>query len=405
MTAELTELGAEQLARVVEISRNLNSSSDINELLTYIIKEAASLTGTEAASILLLDPHTNTLNFMAASNDLSPEMAMTPVPLDSSIAGAVLKENRPLHIADVTADPRWNHNVDQTIDFVTREILGVPMHNADQKPVGVLEAINKLEGQCTQQDVELLSILADIAGVAVEKLRLIKELSELDQLKTDFIAIASHELRTPLAIILGYAAFLREDAPDDRIGHLDSVLGAANRLNGLIQEMLNFQYSDADVDSLTVTPVDFVALVKKAAESKMMTVEAKGHTLRLELPAEETLMVPLDARTIEVVIGNLLDNASRFTDNGGLITLSVTPGDGEVRLCVQDNGIGIARDQWERIFRRFYQVEHHMSRRHGGLGLGLSIAKDLVELHNGRIWLESQPGEGSSFWISLPMTV
>ena len=105
MTAELTELGAEQLARVVEISRNLNSSSDINELLTYIIKEAASLTGTEAASILLLDPHTNTLNFMAASNDLSPEMAMTPVPLDSSIAGAVVKENRPLHIADVTADP------------------------------------------------------------------------------------------------------------------------------------------------------------------------------------------------------------------------------------------------------------------------------------------------------------
>ncbi len=405
MTVELTGLGAEQLARVVEISRNLNTTTDINELLTYIIKEAASLTGTEAASILLLDPHTSALNFMAASNDLSPEMAMTPVPLDSSIAGAVLKENRPLHITDVTADPRWNHNVDETIDFVTREILGVPMHNADHKPVGVLEAINKLEGQCTQQDVELLSILADIAGVAVEKLRLIQELSELDQLKTDFIAIASHELRTPLAIILGYAAFLREDAPDDRIGHLDSVLGAANRLNGLIQEMLNFQYSDANVESLTVKPVDFLALVKKAADNKRMTIEAKEHSLRLEMPQEEALMIPLDAVTIEVVIGNLLDNAARFTHDGGQITVSVVPGDDEVRLCVRDNGIGIPRDQLERIFRRFYQVEHHMSRRHGGLGLGLSIAKELVELHNGRIWVESELGKGSSFWIALPRQV
>jgi signal transduction histidine kinase len=397
-----TRLTAPQLARLVEISRTLNSKTDLKELLTYIIKEAADIMNMEAASILLFDSYSRQLNFAASSGEIVSQLADTPIPLDGSIAGMIFQENGPVHIPDVSTDARWNQQVDKTIDFETREILGVPMHNAEQRPIGVLEAINKLSGQVDSNDIEMLSALADLAGVAVEKARLIEELSELDQLKTDFIAIASHELRTPLAIMLGYLSYLREEAPANMAGHLDSVLRAANRLRNLIQEMLNFQYTDADAKSLHLARIDLVTLARNVCQEKMEAALAKDHQVDLQFP-RDPLWAFVDAATIEVAYGNLIDNAIRFTPEGGQITIRIERQQQEAWLTIADDGIGIARDKQERIFKRFYQVEPHMSRRHEGLGLGLAVAKELVELQQGRIWVESRLHEGSKFYVSLPL--
>ena len=250
-----TLISHSKLARMVEISRVLNSKSDIDDLLTYIIREAASLTESEAASILLLDRKTRQLRFKAASQ-MQPEMIDMPVPLNNSIAGAIITTNRPLIIDDVGKDPRWNPDVSQAIEFRTRSILGVPMHDME-RPVGVLEALNKQEGNFTYEDVETLAILADLAGVAVERARLIEELrrantelNELDQTKSSFIALASHELRTPLSVILGYVSFLRDEATSETAEQLDYVMTAAVRLRSLIQDMLNFQYTAAGENKL-----------------------------------------------------------------------------------------------------------------------------------------------------------
>ncbi len=407
MRTRFAKLGVERLARMVEISRVLNSATNLDQVLTYIIKEAATLTNTEAASILLLDPDTRDLYITASSNEIPPQLATTPVPLDSSIAGAILQANRPMFIPDVAQDPRWNKGVDEAIEFHTQAILGVPMRDVDRKPVGVLEAINKIEGEFTRQDAELLTILADIAGVAIERARLTEnlrrayaELNDLDQLKTDFISIASHELRTPLSVILGYLSFLREEASPEMAGQFDTVLDAAVHLRGLIQDMLNFQYVDTGRETLSLTQVDLAGVVRDMATERDETAVAKQQTIVVNLP-DEPVHILADRGVIEVAVNNLIDNAIKFSPQGSRIEVTVGRHGEEARLCVCDEGVGIPGDQIDRIFKRFYQVEDPLNRYHEGMGLGLAIVKELVELHDGRIWVESEVGKGSSFFIAL----
>lgn len=405
-TGPLPSLAENKLVRMVDISRVLNSTTDLDELLSRIINEAADLMDTEAASILLLDPNTRQLHFKASSNDIPKQMANMPVPLDNSIAGAIFTENKPMYIPDVTKDGRWSQKVDEAIEFKTKSILGVPMHNVNQEPIGVLEAINKKRGSFTKQDAAMLTVLADIAGVAVEKARLIEqlkaanaELNELDQIKTNFISIASHELRTPLAVILGYVSFLREEADPSMAQQFDSVLEAAVHLRGLIQDMLNLQYVDAGQTAERET-VDLSQLVRKMEVDEDGTVDAKGQTLTLEI-RDEPLFVEVDPAMIEVVINNLVGNAIKFTPKEGQIEIEVMRNGGEAWITVSDTGVGIPQDQVERIFKRFYQVESALVRKHEGMGLGLSIAKDLVEANNGRIWAENRKPNGSRFTMAF----
>ena len=404
-TASLISHG--KLARMVEISRVLNSKSDIDDLLTYIIREAAALTESEAASILLLDRKTRQLRFKAASQ-MQPEMIDMPVPLSNSIAGAIITNNRPLIIDDVGKDPRWNPDVSQAIEFRTRSILGVPMHDMD-RPMGVLEALNKQEGNFTYEDVETLAILADLAGVAVERARLIEELrqantelNELDQTKSSFIALASHELRTPLSVILGYVSFLRDEATLETAEQLDYVMTAAIRLRSLIQDMLNFQYTAAGENKLNLKQVDCVEMLKEIVDSRDETAIAKQQSITINLPAAK-IPVFVDMGMIEVVINNLLGNAIKFTPQGGHIEIALSTKADEVWFTVSDDGIGIPSDKLERIFTRFYQVEDHMRRHYEGMGLGLAIAKELIELHHGRIWVENKQPKGSKFFVALPL--
>lgn len=409
MSTEPIKLDAARLARMVEVSRILNSTTDVDKLLTFIIKEAAVMTNTEAASILLLDPNTRQLFIKASSNDVPDELAATPVPLDSSIAGAILKSNQPLYIPDVSADPRWNQEVDEAIEFKTKQILGVPMRDADKSPIGVLEAINKLEGSFSRQDAATLAVLADLAGVAVEKARLFnelqqanKDLNELDQIKSDFISIASHELRTPLSVILGYISFLREEAGPEMANQLDSVLDAAIHLRNLIQDMLNFRYVATGASALNLDMLDLAKVIDEMNVDDDETAVAKQQTITINLPPFR-LPVEADRDMMQVVMDNLISNAIKFTPQNGRIDISITRHGQECWLSVTDSGIGIPEDQLERIFRRFYQVEHALDRHYEGMGLGLSIARELVELHNGRIWAENLDGQGSRFTVALPL--
>jgi signal transduction histidine kinase len=409
MTSKPISVNPKTLARLVEFSRILNSATNVDALLYYIIKQAADLTGAEAASILLLDAHTRQLHFRASSNAEHDEMANIPVPLDSSIAGAILTENRPMLISDVSKDPRWNPTASQSIQFETESILGVPMHDVERKPIGVLEALNKQNGRFTREDAKTMTILADIAGVAVERARLSEDLeqayeslNELDQLKTDFIAIASHELRTPLAVIMGYVSFLQEAADEATTSQLDSVMNAAIHLRDLIQAMLNLRYVDAGETNLSVNTMDWVEFCRDIAEPFTETAVTKRQTITLQLPAAP-LVVRADPNVLEVALNNLINNALKFTPADGTIEIALKQQGNEAWFSISDTGVGIPEDKLERIFNRFYQIEPALVRQHGGLGIGLSIAKDLVELQNGRIWAESIENQGSTFIVALPL--
>lgn len=402
------QLTSDQLARLVDISLTLNSTLKPQTLLQNIIQSAAALLDCEAASILLYDEQRGQLNFTTASGSDPNQLAEIPVPLEGSIAGVVFRSNQPLVINDVAHDPRHYAAVSQQVHFNPHMLLAVPMRIRDQV-TGVLEALNKRQGSFNEEDTHLLSVIASQAAVAIHNARLVQalqkaydELSRVDKLKSDFMAIASHELRTPLGVILGYATFLKEDTKGELSEHANIVLNSALRLRALVEDMTNMNLLQIGEVRLQMVPLPIQQPLSAALAEITFTAEVKNQTLTHSFPAEP-LQVLGDPSKLERLFANLLNNAIRFTPEGGTINVSAEAVHNEVRVAIQDNGVGIPPDELENVFKEFYQVEDHMRRRHGGMGLGLAIARGLVRLHNGRIWAES-PGEnqGTTIRVVLP---
>ena len=399
-----------RLNRLVEISLALNSTMDVRALLALIMQHAAEVTDAESASIMLYDPNANELRFVAATTSpIQKELMNIPVPLEGSLAGAILQENRPIVLDDVSNDPRWYRIADAQTGFLTRSLLGVPMRYKDE-PIGVLEAVNKREGTWTADDRRNMLVLAALSAIAIKNAQMLDqlrraydELDQLDKLKNDFISIASHELRTPLSVILGYATFLKEEAQGEASAHAGAVLNSALRMRNLIEDMTNLRYLKLGQAELVCEHIPLAALFKAAQTDVQSMAEAKGHTLEVDWP-DMSLVVSVDRTKFAMALTNLLNNAIKFTPSGGHIRLTYRRKPRAVWIVVEDNGVGIPTDQLTRIFEEFHQVEDHMTRRHGGMGLGLAIAKALVEAHGGRIWAESAgPGQGSTFIINLPL--
>jgi len=398
----------EALNRMVQVSLRMNSTLKLQPLLEYIMDAATEIAGAEAASILLMDKNTNELSFTAATAGSDDLMGLV-VPLEGSIAGLIISENRAIIIDDAAHDPRHFKNVDQAVEFQTRAILGVPMRIRENL-IGVLEVLNKREGRFNDEDLRHITILAAQAAVAIENARLItaiqkanEELEKLNKLKNDFIAIASHELRTPLGVVLGYASFLREEAEGEMGEHADQVLQSALHLRNLIEDMTNLRYVQIDKAELDMKVVPLNRILTAAHADVIELAEAKEQVLLLE-QSEHLVEIVADALKLEMAITNVLNNAVKFTPPGGVIVLSSEEHSNEVWIRVQDNGSGLEEQKRERIFDQFYQVEDPMTRRHGGLGLGLTIAKAIIERHDGRIWAESAGlGLGSTITIALPV--
>ncbi|HSH05532.1 MAG TPA: GAF domain-containing sensor histidine kinase [Anaerolineae bacterium] len=406
-----TNISQKRLARLVEVSRSLNSPNDLDTLLRRIVSEANDLVDTEVSSILLLDPYTRELRFRATSDTSQASLGNFLVPLDNSIAGTVLLKGEPIISEDVSTDDRWNPEVATSINFKTSTMLAVPMYDDESNPVGVIEAINKTDGsRFTPSDVETLSAMASLAGIAISKARLIGELraataklSELDKLKSDFLAVVSHELRTPLAMIVGYAALLREDAEmdEDASLQLDSVMSAALHLRDLIQDIFNMKYVDTGNSQLNLSNFDIRNVVTQITTDRQDMADAKRQTVHLSAPSQPVI-IEADRNMVDVVLGNLFNNAVKFTPDGGEIFVSIEQKGNEIWLSVRDTGIGIPEEKLEQVFDRFYQIEDHLTRSFAGMGLGLAIARELVIQHRGRIWAKSEPGNGCEFHVALP---
>jgi signal transduction histidine kinase len=398
------------LARLVEVSVTLSSTLDLRQLLTYIINAAAELLNTEAASIMLYDDKLNELRFAAATGSDPHELAQIPVPLESSIAGAIFIENKPMIINDVSQDPRHFGGVGEKIRFTSQKLVGVPMRIKD-RVTGVLEAVNKRDGRLfTEADSRILAILASQAAVAIENARLVEhiqeaysELGKLDKMKGDFIAIASHELRTPLGVILGYATFLREEAKGEAGEYAKAVLDSAVHMRKLIEDLTNLRFMEVGQMSLHREPVSMIDLLQDARKDILPLADAKAQKVIVHPSANKVICIA-DRAKILVVLTNLLTNAIRFTNDGGVIEMQTITKGSEAWIQVKDNGRGIPQRDLDNIFQGFFQVEDHMVRKTGGMGIGLSIVRGTVKLHGGRVWAESEgEDKGATFTFTLPL--
>jgi signal transduction histidine kinase len=345
---------------------------------------------------------------MSATGPAADQLAEIPVPLEGSLAGLIFRSNEPLVINDVANDPRHYKKVGEQTSFQPRSLLGVPMRRGG-KTTGVLEALNKRSGDFNDTDAKVLAVVASQAAVAIHNAQLMHdlqrahaELSRVDKLKSNFLALASHELRTPLAIITGYAEFLRQDAHGTLSAHAERVLEAAVRQREIIEQMTNMNLVQLGALDLRRTRAALPKILADVCAQTRAEAEAKQQKLLVKLPSER-VEIDADVERLALVFKNVLANAVRFTPSGGVIEVSLQLAPKEVAVVVRDSGVGIPAGELLHIFKDFYQVADHMTRRHGGLGLGLAIARGIVQLHGGRIWAESAgPNQGASVHVALP---
>jgi len=412
LTSSITETEIREktrkIARLVEISAILNSTLKPDVLLQNILQSAAELLECSVISILLYDERVNELRFAATTSVNIDQLEQIPVPLENSLAGTIYTENRHLVINNTKDDPRHYNEVGEEVGLEVDSLLGVPMRIMD-RVTGVIEALNKKEGEFTDFDVSLLLVIASQAAISIHNANLIQalqkanvELSQADKLKRDLMAVASHELRTPLGNILGYATLLHEDAIEPNKPLAESILKASTKLRAVLDDIANMNLLYTGEADLDLTNTTLQQVIAYAREEVSQTVAKEDLRVTYLLP-EDPIPLEIDLPKMSVVFVNLLLNAIRFTPKEGEITLSVEDRKDEVLVSIADTGKGIAEENLEKIFEVFFQEEDHMTRRYGGLGLGLSIARGLVTLHGGKIWAESEGlNQGSVFQVVLP---
>ncbi|MGZ4409411.1 MAG: ATP-binding protein [Gaiellaceae bacterium] len=251
---------------------------------------------------------------------------------------------------------------------------------------------------------ELGDLAANVNRMNDELRRVYRELESASRHKSEFLANMSHELRTPLNAIIGFSQVLRErmfgEINEKQQEYLEDILSSGNHLLSLINDVLDLSKVEAGQVELEINPFSLSEALERGVVMVRERAMTDGVQLVLELdPAAE--LVEGDERRIRQVIFNLLSNAVKFTPPGGRVELKSARFDGEVRVSVIDTGPGIATEDQERIFEEFQQTEAGAGQREG-TGLGLALSKRLVELHGGRIWVDSEPGDGSAFVFTLP---
>lgn len=401
-------LSPEQMKQLVDLSVQLNSTLKLDDLLQLIIRTAAELLHCEAASILLYDEKQPHLFFVATSDSHADQMMQVSVPIEGSVAGTVFRTNRPMLLTKAEQDPRHYDAVSKKTGVQVHSLLAVPMRIHDRL-TGVLEALNKTGRDFDEEDQAILEIVASHAAVAVNNARLVEALQialhkahDADRLKSDFLTLASHELRTPLGIIIGYATFLREDAQGELSEHAEHVLNAALKMRALVEDMTNLTLLETDGLIYKTKSVSAQSILEASAREVQTLADAKAQRLVFDMP-ESPILVSVDMEKTASALFNILNNSIRFSPIGEQIILGArTEGNGAL-VWIQDNGIGIEKDQLDNIFREFKQGEPPLTRRYGGLGLGLTIARGLITAQGGRVWAESDgPGTGATFKVFLP---
>lgn len=397
-----------QFARLIEISLTLNSTLDLDRMLEFIIGSTTDILDCEAAAILLYDDKNERLYFAASTGSDPEKLAEIPVPIDSSIAGRIFTTGSPEIVNDLNQDPRHFQKAGEEVEFVTRSLIGVPMH-IRENVIGVIEGLNHLDGPFTQHDVDILMVIASQAAVAINNTRIMndlqkayEDLSQIDEIKSEFIAIASHELRTPLLHILGYAQMLQEETEGES-DNVSRVVDSAMKLRILVDEMTNMNLLEMRSQELHWEQADVQQILMDAYQEIAQTLKTKGHTSQFDLP-KEPLYVRADPEKLGQAFVNVFSNAARFTPENGVIKIGLEQRSNQVHITIQDNGIGIPETELESVFDRFYQVESHLTRSESGMGLGLPISRGLVELHEGKVWAESGgENQGTAIHITLPL--
>ena len=408
---EETQRRAVQLAVASEVARDAIATLDVDQLLDETVRLISERFGFYHAGVFLVDEEHEHAVLRAASSEGGRRMLARGHKLavgKVGMVGYVTDTGEPRIALDVVEDAM--HFVSPDLPE-TRSEMTLPLRVRGEV-IGALDVQSTDEAAFTDEDVAVLQTMADQLANAIENARLFAEieqtaerLKELDRLKSQFLANMSHELRTPLNSVIGFSRVILKgiDGPltDLQRTDLQAIYESGQHLLGLINDILDISKIEAGKMELVIEDVNLREIIKGVMSTAIALVKDKPIKLQQTI-APDLPTVRGDVRRIREIFLNLVANAAKFTEEGFIhLTAEATPA--EIVISVSDSGIGIPPDKMDVIFEPFTQVDASSTRRAGGTGLGLSISKHFVEMHDGRIWVESTSGEGSTFYFTLPI--
>jgi signal transduction histidine kinase len=402
---DLTALG--------EVGRAVSSTLDLRVVLKTIVERAVELSGTNGGSIFYYREGRFELGETTGlGDDVIASFRKLDISAGQTGLGEAIAMRQPLQVPDILKRPS-NPLRDAAIEAGFRAGLIVPLLGSEG-PLGALVLQRRQPGEFSAPVVSLMQSFADQSAIALENARLFEEIAQksheleiASQHKSQFVANMSHELRTPLAAMLGYAELLQEGIygapPEKFLPILTRIRSNGKHLLGLINTVLDISKIEARQFKLNLAEYALGSVV----QTVMVATESLAATKKLAFKTEVAKGLPYgfgDEQRLTQVLLNLVGNAIKFTDVGE-VCITAGAADGHFELSVRDTGPGIPAEECENIFEKFRQVDSSNTRAKGGTGLGLAIAREIVEMHGGRIWVESTLGRGSTFRMELPVRI
>lgn len=404
------ERRVETLRRLHSLFRAAYRTTDLEEVLACASEAIAAFTRAERVWFFLHDPDTNRLEAGWPGWNVTEAMiSQLKISVESrSIVSMVFKTGDPYVANDLERDPYVNRKLQAVVG--AENAIVCPL-KAEDKTLGIVVATNR-PGGFGHEEVDALTTFADAASLLIKNVRLystlsgtVEELRRASRLKDHFLQNVNHELRTPLTSIVGWTDLLEEQPTDDKTLRrgLKQVRQSARVLLALIDDLLDLARMDRGALALDLKAVSLADVIQRSLETVRLMAETRSVTLIVAPMPEAMPAVRADGLRLQQILWNLLANAIKFTPRHGRVIVRVDREPERYLVSVEDDGIGIPESDLPHIFERFRQVDGSPTRRHPGMGIGLALARSLVELHGGTIWAESTLGQGSRFTFSLPI--
>ena len=416
LASEVSELN--DVVALYEVSKAIGSVMELGRLLKTILKTACDAMATDGGVLMLFDRDGKEL-LPQVSIGLSGKLVETiKGKIEKIIPKWIRGGSKPLLLTDITEDYfQWDRNRKQESSISG---IAVPLRTKG-KVIGAI-SINDLKGNLEKirsQNSKLLTIFAANASLAIENARVYERLEQkkkdlekanqrlrgMDKLKFEFVLSVSDYLKTPLTAIQGAIDLLMTKLPKETTDEKDRLIGIArnnaSRMAELIDELLDFSRIEANTMKMKMEKVSLSEVVSEVVIDCKTLLDKKGISIQTFLPKSPSEVYG-DLYRLKQALGNLLKNAVKFTPEEGEVTLRVEDKEKEVRVTVEDMGIGSASKNQMKIFEKFCQVNNSWIRNTGRFGLGLSIANSIIEAHKGKIWVKSRPDKGIKFTFAIP---
>jgi GAF domain-containing protein len=415
-THELTRSVGE-LKALGEVGHAVSSTLDLPTVLSTIVARAVQLSGTDCGVIYEFDEAGEVFHLRAShrmEEELVEAIRAAPLRVGEGYTGQAALARAPVQVSDLRDEQEVRLTRIRPISdrLGYRSLLTVPIL-LESRLMGALTVWQKRAGTFNPALINLLQTFATQSALAIQNARLFREIEDksrqieaANRHKSEFLANMSHELRTPLNAIIGFSEVLGErlfgELNEKQAEYTEDILSSGRHLLSLINEILDLSKVEAGRMELELATFDLPLAIDNART--FVRERATRHGITLDVAVDERLGEYVgDERKIKQILLNLLSNAVKFTPEGGRIGINARQSNSAVEISVTDTGIGIAREDQPRIFEEFRQVGTDYEHKSEGTGLGLTLAKKFVELHGGKIWVESEVGKGSKFTFSLPL--